>query len=171
MSMIISIISPPGGGKTTILRSISEKWDVPLVSSGDIARSMQGDFLSKGQFAPEEEMRRRIKERVDKLLEVHPVVLADGFPRFVDQYKWMKSAFPSAHICLYHLPVSFDVVKERLKGRGRADDNEQTLQARMENYMKLTFPIVTTYNIPEYNYDFIVQSIVNHKDYVKMGGR
>lgn len=170
MSMIISIIAPPGGGKTTILRAISEKWNVPLVSSGDIARNMQGDFLSKGQFAPEEEMRRRLKETVDKLFEVHPIVLADGFPRFVDQYEWMKSAFPNAHICLYYLPVPFEVVKERLKKRGRSDDDERTLQARIENYMKLTHPIVTEYNVPEYNYDFVVQSIVNYKNRVNRGG-
>lgn len=168
MSVIISLISPPGGGKTTILKKISENLDVPILSSGDIARQMQRemqeDFLLQGNLAPEDEMRRRIKNEMDKLLENHPVVLADGFPRFIEQYEWMKTSFPSASIVLYHLDVSYDIILERLRTRGRADDNAETLKVRMKKYEDLTFPIVQKYNVEKYNYDYVAQIIFAAKN-------
>ena len=42
--MIIIISGPPGSGKTTVARILSKMLDFPLISSGDIFRSLSKEY-------------------------------------------------------------------------------------------------------------------------------
>lgn len=154
---IFSIISPPGGGKSTQLKKLSTDLGIPLVSSGDIARQMQEnsdtDFIAQGIFAPEDQMRFLLTNKLNDLFSKHSVILADGFPRFVEQYTWLESLFINTKLHVVYLDTPIEVIQERLKERNREDDSESVHNERMKIYLSLTHPIIETFDIPMYSYN------------------
>ncbi|MGC8663324.1 MAG: (d)CMP kinase [Thermoplasmata archaeon] len=70
--MIIIISGPPGSGKTTVAKMLSEKLNLPLVSSGNIFRSMAKDLgKSVEEFSKIAEKDDSIDRNIDeKILEI-----------------------------------------------------------------------------------------------------
>jgi len=126
-------------------------------------RDTETNFLIQGGFAPEEEMRRRLLESIETLFVSSNVILADGFPRFVDQLNWLENSLDGVDIVLYHLDVPLDKCRDRLQSRNRSDDNEETIEARFKQYTEQTEPIVTSRHLRRYNYDFVTQVILAAK--------
>lgn len=90
----IMFIAPPAAGKGTQAEMISDKYDIPRISIGDILRDISkedselGNYvletLTNGQLVKDEIVYRLIEKRLQKN-DCQQGFIIDGFPRNVDQ--------------------------------------------------------------------------------------
>lgn len=94
MAVKIILLGPPGAGKGTQAKSISSKYGIPHISTGDIFRKhislktplgMKAKmFIDKGQLVPDELTIELVQDRL-KQDDCSNGFLLDGFPRTVKQ--------------------------------------------------------------------------------------
>lgn len=92
--MKIVLLGPPGAGKGTQAKSISRKYSVPHISTGDIFRQNISQmtelgkeakkYIDKGQLVPDDLTIDIVKDRL-KQNDCESGFLLDGFPRTVYQ--------------------------------------------------------------------------------------
>lgn len=94
--MILIMLGAPGTGKGTVAAKLSEKLNIPQVSTGDIFRKAIAEktdvgieaekYISKGMLVPDEVTIKIVEERL-KDEDVKNGLILDGFPRTIDQAK------------------------------------------------------------------------------------
>lgn len=135
---VVAIMGRPGSGKSTIGRFVASLLGWRYLSTGDLARQIERDldldFLSAGGFAPEDEMRRRVKD----FLQRYGNVVLDGMPRRKGQGPFLLSFVD--RLVIVHVDVSEEVAIARLKARRRSDDVDAIIQKRMRDYYDITLP-------------------------------
>lgn len=92
--MRIVLLGPPGAGKGTQAKSISKRYNIPHISTGDIFRKHISDLtplgieakkhIDKGHLVPDELTIELIKDRLTED-DCRNGYLLDGFPRTVNQ--------------------------------------------------------------------------------------
>lgn len=92
--MQIVIFGPPGAGKGTQAKFISEEFNIPHISTGDILRENVREgtalgkkaktYMDKGALVPDELLIDLIKERLQKP-DTRKGFLLDGYPRTLGQ--------------------------------------------------------------------------------------
>lgn len=90
----IILLGPPGAGKGTQAQSISNKYTIPHISTGDIFRknisegtelgTLAKGYMDKGQLVPDEVTIKLVRSRL-KQDDCRNGYLLDGFPRTVYQ--------------------------------------------------------------------------------------
>lgn len=98
--MRIILLGPPGSGKGTQAKFISEKFSIPHISTGDIFRlhisqkSLLGleakSYIDKGQLVPDEVTIKLIESRLTED-DCKNGFLLDGFPRTIKQADALES--------------------------------------------------------------------------------
>jgi len=159
--MITILFGPPGGGKGTQAASISERLSLPHVSTGEMLRveaakgtplgNEVAPIMAEGNLVPDELIVRVIESRLAEP-DAGNGVLLDGFPRTVPQAEALDAMLRRGGkqvdlvLCL---EVPQPVLIERLLGRareeGRADDNLETIQKRLDVYHHDTAPVLDHY--------------------------
>lgn len=135
----IIMLGATNSGKSTIAKFVSNNLGIRYISSGDIARQMNvDDELAKGKLAPEDEMRNRIFSAIYE--NDRPFIL-DGFPRFLDQYKWLKSAIKCDMIFI-QISVPDRHLLQRAINRNRNDDNVDAVLEKVKFWYKETVPMI-----------------------------
>ncbi len=102
--MIIIMLGAPGTGKGTVAGILSEKINIPQVSTGDIFRKhikeqtelgkLADKYISKGQLVPDEVTVDLIRDRLEEEDAKNGVIL-DGFPRTVKQAEDLENILKS----------------------------------------------------------------------------
>lgn len=92
--MVLIMLGAPGTGKGTVAAKLSEKLNIPQVSTGDIFRKAIAEktevgieaekYMSKGMLVPDEVTIRIVEERL-KDEDVQNGLILDGFPRTIEQ--------------------------------------------------------------------------------------
>lgn len=92
--MIIIMLGAPGTGKGTVASILSEKINIPQISTGDIFRKhikeqtelgkLANKYISKGQLVPDEVTVKLVQDRL-KEDDAKQGAILDGFPRTVKQ--------------------------------------------------------------------------------------
>lgn len=92
--MIIIMLGAPGTGKGTVASILSEKINIPQISTGDIFRKhikeqtelgqLANQYISKGQLVPDEITVKLVQDRL-KEEDAKQGAILDGFPRTVKQ--------------------------------------------------------------------------------------
>lgn len=92
--MKIVLLGPPGAGKGTQAKSISNKYSIPHISTGDIFRKNISEntplgieakgYMDNGQLVPDEVTINMVKDRLQQD-DCNDGYLLDGFPRTVTQ--------------------------------------------------------------------------------------
>ncbi|MFC5502802.1 adenylate kinase [Lysinimonas soli] len=155
------IVGPPGAGKGTQAARISEAFDIPTISTGDMFRSniAQGTVLGQqvkaildaGDYVPDSLTNALVQGR---LLEADAAngFLLDGYPRTTDQVRYLDELLASnGHTldAVVQLVADQDEIVRRLRKRaleqGRADDSEEAIRHRQEVYRSETEPLVDAY--------------------------
>lgn len=75
-------------------------------------------------------------------------LLIDGFPRIIDEAKVLESALAFYHrspVDIINLDTPEEVVRERMISRARADDTNESIEARLKWYREQTLPVVEYY--------------------------
>ncbi len=155
----IVISGAPGAGKGTQSDFIVEHFGLTHVSTGDLLRK---------EIAERTELGMRIKAIMDegRLVSDDIVVemmdraiaadtngmLFDGFPRTVAQAEELDRLLAKHNrelTCMVQLEVPREELirrlLERAKIQGRADDNEQTIANRLDEYNSKTLPVAEYY--------------------------
>ena len=132
--MRLVLLGPPGAGKGTQAKLLSEKLGIPHVSTGDLFRANIGEstplgieakkYLDAGDLVPSELTVDMVRSRVSEPDATGGFIL-DGFPRSVGQADSLTEILAELDKKLDAV-VSFvideDVVVERMLARGREDD-------------------------------------------------
>jgi adenylate kinase len=136
----ICITGLPGAGKGTLatnLQTLAESMNIEteVIVTGDIAREISKESRETGAFAPEDEMRRRITDRVDVARRAGAVVITEGFPRTPAQ---LVVAERLLHNPLYVImETSALICIRRLIARGRADDTSDAIGRRIVEHKQI----------------------------------
>ncbi len=118
------MLGPPGAGKGTQAKKISKKYDIPLISTGDILRKeirertkigeKVKEYINDGKLAPDDIVIAIIKELLEKSDYKNGYVF-DGFPRTLIQ-AFELDKLDVINIVLY-INVPFKELVNRLSSR------------------------------------------------------
>lgn len=162
--MNLVLFGPPGAGKGTQAKLLSERRGLPQLSTGDMLRAAiaAGSELGKqckaimdrGDLVPDEVVIGIISERYDQP-DCRGGAVFDGFPRTIAQAEaldWMLAQRGLKIDRVIELKVNDEIlvrrVEQRIKESGgatRADDTPETLKARLEVYYRNTAPLIAYY--------------------------
>jgi adenylate kinase len=150
-------LGPPGAGKGTQAKTLSESCGVPHISTGDILRSAVSNqtelgqkaerFMSSGELVPDPLMLDLIRERLTQKDAQNGWIL-DGFPRNVPQAEFLDqllAEIDQPFDFVINLDVPDEVIVARLLKRGRQDDSENIIRHRLEVYRQQTEPLIDFY--------------------------
>lgn len=122
--MNIVILGPPGAGKGTYARLLSEKYTIPTISVGDLFRKAITDetklgksvknYLSSGELVPDKIVIEVVKNRLEEE-DCKKGFLLDGYPRTVPQAEAMMN-FNRIDVA-FNFVVPDDVIASRIGGR------------------------------------------------------
>lgn len=128
MSRIIVMIGPPGAGKGTQSRLLSERYNYPQISTGDILRQMaQADTLlgqeikatlSSGKLVSDEILAEVILTRTS-LPDCQEGYILDGYPRTINQAHLLEELAEKQgkDVFLVRVTVHEESLIKRLTGR------------------------------------------------------
>jgi len=129
MPTYIVLIGPPGVGKGTQAKIISEETGLPHISSGDLFREniknktdlglLAETYINKGELVPDNLTISMIRERL-KATDCVNGALLDGFPRTPNQAEELEKLLVQFHGRVNHVPyisASSETLIERLGGR------------------------------------------------------
>lgn len=157
----IALFGPPGAGKGTQSKMLVEKYNLAYISTGDILRSeiaegtdlgqQAKDIIKKGGLVPDEIIVQIIEERIQTNKEVNGF-LFDGFPRTIVQAYILEGLLLKMNTkldCMLSLDVPSDQLRSRLldraKKENRADDTEEVISVRLQEYDTKTAPVANFY--------------------------
>jgi adenylate kinase len=123
------LIGPPGAGKGTQARYVSQALGIPHVGSGDLLREHRHRgtplgltaraYMDQGELVPDEMVVQMVIERLARP-DADGGVLLDGFPRTLPQARALDGELAErgggVTVALF-LDVRTDVLVERLSGR------------------------------------------------------
>lgn len=127
--MKIVLLGPPGAGKGTQAKSISNRYSIPHISTGDIFRKNISEntplgieakkHIDKGQLVPDEVTINMVKDRLQEE-DCKAGYLLDGFPRTVLQAEALQNFLEEKNdsldtALLIEVPMNF--ILERMTGR------------------------------------------------------
>mgnify|MGYP002648514128 CR=1 FL=1 len=159
--MRLVLLGPPGAGKGTQAAILSEKLNVPHISTGDLFRANIGEgtplgveaksYIDAGKLVPTDVTARMVEDRLNQDDAANGFLL-DGYPRNMHQVEALD-AYLKEHGRQLDAVISLDVDPELLTQRllkraeieGRTDDNEETIRNRMSVYSSQTEPLLEHY--------------------------
>jgi len=164
--LIVILFGPPGSGKGTQADYIAKRYDLQHVSTGDMLRAEAArgtalgnevaPIMAAGNLVPDDLIVRVIEAHLGDV-GGHRGILLDGFPRTVAQAEALDAMLERVgeHVDLVIcMDVPEDKLIERLLGRareeGRADDNLETIQNRLDVYQRDTAPVLDHYRTRDY---------------------
>lgn len=156
--MHIILFGPPGVGKGTQAEKLSNDFKVPQVSTGEMLRNaiskntvlgqQAKEYVEKGELVPDNLVLEIVEDRILQQDCKNGFIL-DGFPRTINQaqkltdlvkkYKFKKFK------CI-EISVPDKKILDRLKSRGRGDDQIETIKKRLSVYQIQTYPVKEYYN-------------------------
>lgn len=122
--MRLVFVGPPGAGKGTQAKVITEKWKIPQISTGDMLREAKKngtlpkeliDLMAAGGLVPDQAVIDLISART-QLDDAKGGFLLDGFPRTVPQAEALNELLDARGQKL-DIVVALDVGKELLMER------------------------------------------------------
>jgi len=127
--MRIILFGPPGAGKGTHARILSEKWKIPHLAAGDLLRSHIREatdvgkrakaILERGELVPDALINELMAEQLEKPAAKRGFIL-DGYPRTLGQAEALEEVLGRQKERLdsaLYFKTSEEVVVERLSGR------------------------------------------------------
>jgi adenylate kinase len=133
----IILLGPPGAGKGTQAKRIMAEYRVPHISTGDVLRShlerrtglgvKASEMMSCGKLVADDLVCDMLADRMQQS-DCQSCVILDGFPRSVEQAKWLEGFLPrriprengspnSAGSLVIQINVKREELLRRLAGR------------------------------------------------------
>jgi adenylate kinase len=158
LPMRLVFLGPPGSGKGTQARLLSERLGLKAIGMGDILReAVRGgtplgkqvaQYLASGRLAPDDLVNEVVADLFRRKDRPTKFVL-DGYPRTLPQATSFEQVLHQAGQdlnCAVLFTVPDEELVRRLGGRrlveGRADDTAETVRKRLEVYRGNMAPLV-----------------------------
>ncbi len=159
--MILLFFGPPGAGKGTQAKIVSDKFNIKHLSTGDILREKLVDkselsnklinIIDNGQLVSDSIINDLVSERINKEDCKNGFVL-DGYPRTMEQGIFLENYFKKNSLKLDYI-IDFTIdnksIVKRIKARSliekRKDDNESVIETRIKKYEEETKPLSAYY--------------------------
>ena len=155
--MHLLLFGPPGAGKGTQAKILSESLHIPHISTGEMLRKEMADgtplglkakeYVDRGNLMPDDIMIGIVEHIIDSEPCRNGMIL-DGFPRTVDQAAALKEMFKRRGITIngvLFIEIPHELIVERLTNRAivenRADDEPRSIMNRLVVYDKNTEPV------------------------------
>jgi adenylate kinase len=151
------IMGPPGAGKGTQAKRISEKYTIAHISTGAILRaevttgSELGNqvkaVMARGDLVSDEIVLELVRARLDEP-DCKRGFILDGFPRTISQAEGLEIVLEergTPGVSVINLVVPEDELMRRMLLRKRADDTESTIRNRIAVYHEQTAPLIEYY--------------------------
>ena len=159
MSNII-FFGPPGAGKGTQAKIISEYLNVSHLSTGDILRKklLENDSLAielkkimaSGNLVSDDILNSIVSSRLSK--ESNRGFILDGYPRTLHQSEFLNnylSGTSSSINYIFNIQINFETLKNRILKRSseesREDDNIDVIETRYNEYLNSTQKVSNLY--------------------------
>ena len=173
--MNIILMGAPGAGKGTHAADLSQKYNIPHISTGDILREevkkgselgkLAKSYMDAGKLLPDDVIIKIIQKRLEES-DCRKGYIFDGFPRTINQAK-MLDEISNIEAAIY-LKCDDDILIKRLSGRRmtkdgriyniyfdpppqgtevyqRDDDNEETIKERLKVFYGTFGPLIDFY--------------------------
>jgi len=159
--MRVILFGPPGSGKGTQAKLLTERLGLAYLGTGDLLRravrektptgAKAEQFMVAGKLVPD----AVVNDIVDEFFHgANPPTrfVLDGYPRNTAQAEFLDRVLADCKlglsaVLLFHVPD--DELTRRMLARGaaerRADDTEATIRKRLEVYAAETAPVVEHY--------------------------
>ena len=159
--MNLVIFGPPGAGKGTQSKFISNKFNLHQLSTGELLRieiknqtvlgSKISSIMNSGDLVSDEIVTTLIEKYISQNTYKNRLIF-DGYPRNLNQAinldKLLKKYDQKIDLVL-NLSVKLETIKKRILERKtqekRADDNEVVAIKRFKNYESSTKPVIDYY--------------------------
>jgi adenylate kinase len=159
----VLLLGPQGAGKGTQAKRISAEYEIPHIASGEILRAeMQAgtdlgirvkDVYDRGDLVSDDLMIELIKTRLDQP-DTDAGFILDGFPRTTVQAEALDRVMADIGrsfnvVFAVQIPdeVAFERLRKRAELEGRADDTDDAIRRRLENYHRETEPLIEYYRV------------------------
>lgn len=158
----IILIGPPGSGKGTQAKKISEKYHLKHLSTGDILRNEVKNqtplgiqakaIMDKGELVSDEIVIGMIKNFIENTKDTNGF-LYDGFPRTVAQAEALNKMLMEQNntvnaILFMNAPdnIFIERLQKRAQIEGRSDDADiNVIKKRLTEYYEKTYPVKEYY--------------------------
>ncbi|KAM8850400.1 UMP-CMP kinase isoform 1-T1 [Spinachia spinachia] len=162
---VVFVLGGPGAGKGTQCSRIVENYSYTHLSAGDLLRAERAregsefgqlidSYIKEGRIVPVEITITLLSKAMEETMQKDDKkfrFLIDGFPRNEDNLTgWNKVMGDKADVKFVLFfdcsnKVCIDRCLERGKSSGRADDNRESLEKRIQTYLQSTRPIIELY--------------------------
>ncbi len=158
--MRIVFIGPPGAGKGTQCKRLTQWLEIPHLSTGEMLRATRGDsalwrlvasYIDAGRLAPDYLVIRIVTKRLLDS-DCRDGCLFDGFPRTINQAQMLDEHLLRSNDRLdlvLDLQVQQDELISRMLKRAqiehRDDDTAETIAARLRVFYTQTAPLLDYY--------------------------
>jgi adenylate kinase len=124
---VIILLGPPGSGKGTQAKELTEKLSIPHISTGDIFRAIIKEnsdlaeraksFMNIGKLVPDDLVNEIVVDRLAKPDAANGFML-DGYPRTIPQADALAAHLNiHSQITVINIQVADDTVIKRIAGR------------------------------------------------------
>jgi len=179
--MRIILLGGPGAGKGTQAAYITEKYNIPQISTGDMLRGhvksgsdlgvAAKKIMDEGGLVSDDIIMGMVKVRITED-DCANGYLFDGFPRTIHNEIIRRMAGRRVHLAsgrTYHVVFNPPKVEGKDNETGedliqRDDDQEDTVRARLNVYHEQTEPLISYYT------DFSNSGSDNAPKYVRVDG-
>lgn len=152
------LLGPPGSGKGTQAEILSEKLEVPAISTGDMLRDAVArgsdlgrrveSIMNSGALVDDDTMAELVRERLGRRDAAGGFIL-DGYPRTLPQAETLESILDGSGAALdavVLVEVPEEELVSRALARGRSDDSAEVIRERLRVYRDETRrPLVEHY--------------------------
>lgn len=143
---VLILLGPPGAGKTTHAKILKSRFAIPAISAAELLKQSHGrkDGISKalkgqiegGALLNDEGLNRLVLARISRG-DCYNGFLLDGYPTTPAQAEFLSQqlqelTFGEPVVILLQIPD--ELVRERLRRRGRADDTPANIERRLAGY-------------------------------------
>lgn len=166
--MRLIFLGPPGAGKGTQAKRLTDKYGIPQLSTGDMLRAavsagteigkLAKAVMDAGDLVSDDIVNRIVSERIEEPDCANGFIL-DGYPRTVPQAKALAATLEQKNLPLdavIELKVDEDALVRRIENRVaetiaaggvvRSDDNPEAFRKRLSEYREKTAPLSQYYS-------------------------